>query len=118
MADKKRIQVYLIFNANDQNRVRTLRDQIRTELIAMDEDIHRIDVDANFSYDDITDTIALNLHIRFERNHTQFRDFINTLRQSIPANRLLVGSKISIHDCNHGDADVHPCVETVIWEKT
>ena len=118
MADRKRIQVYLIFASNDENRVRTLRDQIKTELTSMDADIHKRDVDAGFSYDDITDTISLNLQIRFNRNHNQFRDFINTLRQTIPANKLLVGSKIAIHDCNHDDVDVHPCVETVLWEKT
>lgn len=120
MADKKRIHIDLVFSINDLSGVQNLRDQIKTELTSMDIDIYKRDINAGFYRDglDGTGDIHLYLQIRFKRNHTQFRDFMNTLRQSIPANKLLVGSKVSIHNCNHDDADVHPCVETVIWEKT
>ncbi len=119
--DRKRIHIDLVFAPNDLNRARNIRDQIRSELNAMGVDIHRLDADLSVSReDDVMDTgnYIAHLQVRFVRNHTHFRDFLNTLRQSIPANKLLVGSRIAIHDCNHDDIDVHPCVETVLWEKT
>ncbi len=121
MAEKKRIHIELVFSATDLNGARNIRDQIKAELTDMVVDIHRLDADISLSRENSveeTGNYHARLQVRFIRNHTRFRDFLNTLKGSIPANKLLVGSKISIHDCNHDDADVHPCVETVIWEKT
>jgi len=121
MADRKRIHIQLVFAENDLNRAITIRDSIRAELNDMGVDIHRLDADLSVSREDNvneTGNYIAHLQVRFIRNHTRFRDFMTTLKDSIPANRILLGSRITIHDCNHDDIDVHPCVETVLWEKT
>ena len=118
MADKKRIQIRWIFAAGDRNIAVRLRDEIKAELNRIDDDIHRRDGRARILEDDFGTNWTLNAHIRFTRNHGNFRTFVNTLRQTVANPKYLIGSKTTIHDCSHGETVERPCTETIIWEKT
>ncbi len=118
MATRKRIQIRWIFASGDRNIAVRLRDEIKTELDRIDEDVHRRDGRARISEDTFGTNWTLIAHIRFTRNSADFRTFVNTLRRTVANPKYLIGSKTTIHDCSHNESVETPCVETIIWEKT
>lgn len=120
--DKKRIHTFFRINKTDLDKANQLKQTIKDELDAPGKhDVFAKDLEVTISEEDPgSDILLVQSQTRFNSNHGLFKGFIEQLEHNPQFSAsYLPGSRVTIHDCPHHriQSQLHPCVETIIWEK-